>query len=54
MSQLNTSLPTAFGGSETNLQASGGVPNNVQAFATANGIPVNEIAPFANVLQPIV
>ena len=54
VSQLNTSLPTAFGGSETNLQASGGVPNNVQAFATANGIPDSEIAPFANVLQSIV
>lgn len=55
VSQLNTSLPTAFGGAETNLQTHGGaIPNNVQAFANNNGIPLAEIRPFANVLQPLV
>lgn len=55
VSQLNTSLPTAFGGAETDLQvATGAVPTNVQTFASANGIALSEIQPFGNVLQPVV
>ena len=55
VSQLNTALPTAFGGSETDLQTtSSSFPTNVQNFATANGIPFNEIRPFSHVLQTIV
>ncbi|MCG8460142.1 MAG: hypothetical protein MI919_27990 [Holophagales bacterium] len=55
VSQLNTTLPTAFGGSETNLGGqSPAFPINVQNFANANGIPLAEIRPFSNVLQPVV
>ena len=55
VSQLNTSLPTAFGGSEADLQTgSRPLPNNVVAFANANGIPLAEISPFSNVLRPVV
>lgn len=55
VSQLNTSLPTGFGGSEVALKPTSGLPpTNVQNFAAANGIPINEIAPFGTTLQPVV
>jgi hypothetical protein len=55
VSQLNTALPTALGGSEVNLQIHGSsVPTNVANFASANGIPLTEIEPFSHVLQDVV
>ncbi|MEM1182912.1 MAG: hypothetical protein AAGM22_31500 [Acidobacteriota bacterium] len=54
VSQLNTSLPTGFGGSEVSLKSSSGLPPiNVQNFAAANGIALSEIAPFGSVLSPV-
>ncbi|MEM6797784.1 MAG: hypothetical protein AAF725_27695, partial [Acidobacteriota bacterium] len=55
VSQLNASLPTAFGGAEADLQSGQRrLPLNVQNFANANGIPLNDIAPFSNTLRLVV
>ncbi|MEM6793006.1 MAG: hypothetical protein AAF725_03440 [Acidobacteriota bacterium] len=55
LSQLNTSLPVAGGGgSLIDLITPGQPPNNVVAFAQANGIDINELRCFSDVLRTVV
>ena len=55
VSQLNTSLPTASGRAENSIPVTGGaVPKKVQEWAEKNGISLSLIAPFSNLLLPVV